>query len=481
MNATHPAFDEYGRSFSVFPIEAFTQVVMVFDSPQLKSRHQAVHSWLRSASITEAISDELWRTLQVRITCLDELSAGARNCDAAQRNSSVLHSWIAGVERAVMWINAQRGVINQISEPAVAQHDEQDRDAVLRATVWQTIFDVTAPLSVSREIRESVDSCTRQALLWCQGFPVPPGQGQPWDIECYVHICHELSQVAGALCDELEFWDDLVLEDIGDEIRCETRNASTLPNEFSTARFIVARDRLLTACRQFTDGWPVEAGTMRVALRALSNAVPATFATNSPSAGAFEPLVTRLAAVEARLSVCQRTVAAESPSPMGIGVPRASSAAKNQCISELLDIFSWMECSEVQIAAAVRTDFSQLIERNREELEPLPRPEVGRDLVSLLVDIDAHLAEQPPSILELRQLRDKLRSVLVEWFPYQILDAACLVGRPHDEVRERVRVRYAALGAANSRITNVHRPGYLFQFADGRVSVIRRAEVDVTE
>ena len=84
------------------------------------------------------------------------------------------------------------------------------------------------------------------------------------------------------------------------------------------------------------------------------------------------------------------------------------------------------------------------------------------------------------STRDLVSLRDRLRRVLVECFPYRILDAATLVGRSFEEFRDRVRIRYTQPGGPGGRIIHVARPGYVFEFPDGRSSVIRPAEVDIS-
>lgn len=470
--------DFYQRTAMSLSIGIVAEIVASSGTSEHRSLRETIRHWLLSSSVTTEMSDKLCRLLHRRIACLNELIRWVQDGDTLPDNTETLQSWVAGVERAVSSVDGL-STVSLVAAPQITPDDEPRIDSALQATIWQTLSGWMAPQSVPRTVREAVDTCYRQSQRGYQNIPVPPAQGRPWETSLYIHVRHELADVVHELCAELQLWDDLALEDVEEQIEYDSAKVPARQIEFSRPCAIVARDELLAACQQLEKGWPLEIDRLQTACTALSAVIPTCGVTSSLLIEAFKPLKSGLSTLSARLAARQRAALVEAQSTAETTALPTVSSSGEDCVSELLKIYSSINHANADVSSTIRTDLAKLLERSRHDTDPGTRSGMGRDLVSLLVDIDAHIAEQKGAMRDLRLLRDDLQQVLEKRFSYKVLDAAALVGRPHAEVRDRVRVRYSISGGASGRIVHVHRPGYLFQFADGRVSVIRAAEVDV--
>ena len=481
---------EFGRINSIRSTEMVARLLSGAIPAKPDPLCRVVSEWLRTMNVTAAMSGELGNLLQARVACLNDLCAWEQNDEPHPAADDRLRFWIEGARHAVLWWNAGGGdaefvkpVIDTDAAPAYGNECRSlvPCGTVLYSVVWESLVDWIEPQTVPRAVRDAVASCAEAAQKWCEGIPVPPYRKRTWQADRYLRHSTRLAESLAVLRSELESWDDLILEDFADELCRQAQTEGTGPSAFHAARFSAARDSLLTACREMLVGWPFESDRFQRAVQELSHEIPIGLSVDSPLSGAFEPL--RLV-FDSLATVCEASKGSCAPRASVLAADESvspTSCTAEGCHAGLLNIAAWVDQSDVAAKSSMRDGLANLIAKTRHETGVGERSEVGRDLLSLLVHIDAKLAEPVAPSRDLCLLRDQLRRLLVECFPYRILDAAALTGRSYDDFEDRVRVRKAVPGGLSGQIIHVHRPGYIFLLANNRTSVIRPAEVDIAD
>jgi len=421
---------------------------------------RVVHAWFQAVRSQPALEQDLWNRLHARLDCLTTLARRIETSGARfDPGSPVLH-WIEGVRLAESW-SAQPGTI-ELQVPGDSSGSTTPA-AVLCATVWSLLNELEDVVTVTPALREAIESCANRSRAWCLSLPVPPAPGRSWDPETYVDR-RALCQVAPTLLEELQQWDDMLLEDYLDA-------DETPPPGFNLARFGNARDVLVATCEELNRGWAVEQSRVQAALDATLTALPDS-EDSSTLGNALNPLRSELETFGSALQVS--AFSAPVAAPKATRVRATLQCADPGYLGRLSQAARWAR----QPGQAVPEDWQDGLELLLQKMDGLSEQAAGRELLNLLVDLDARVVpgETPRPCLA---FRDQLRQVLIESFPYQVLDTG-LVGRRFDEVRDSARVRRTLPVGSPGQILFVARPGYVYQFADGRKILIRPAEVDIS-
>lgn len=436
-----------------------------------------VHAWLRTLNVEKSDEDALWHELQRRLSILGALRQWVMKFASLKPvEDRLLKFWLESVDRAVAWWNREENQF-PVSHPEVEKTGTAHPHAVLCTTVLQTLNNWIETQTIPHTVRTAINECTAASQKWCSDISLPPGASHAWNLQNYFRHSRRLAEVLPLLQAELEAWDDLVLEDVADELLRLAGSRSSMKISFSPARFTSDRDVILGVCRDSLAGWPCE---IEVAL-ATSQSLMATIPGSDTSLGqAFDPLRSHLRAFLAVLHEIQQS-ATEGESTAAFDLPEARPAAPDtDCTSDLVRVATWVSRASADVMPTIRNDLALLVEKSRNRTDLGGQSMIARDLLSLLVSIDSQLAVPIGPTRDLIELRHMLQRVLVDRFPYRVLDARTLIGRTFDEFRDQVRVRYSHQDGSGGRIVHVQRPGYIFQYADGRSTVIRPAEVDIS-
>ena len=110
-------------------------------------------------------------------------------------------------------------------------------------------------------------------------------------------------------------------------------------------------------------------------------------------------------------------------------------------------------------------------------------PRIGKDIVNLLIGIDAMAANIDADTDTLHELGDRLRAILIDDFDYKVLNFDDLIGRSIHAMPDQARLYKTVTipNHASDEIIGLHTPGYLIQYPNGRVDVVKPAEVIVSE
>ena len=108
-------------------------------------------------------------------------------------------------------------------------------------------------------------------------------------------------------------------------------------------------------------------------------------------------------------------------------------------------------------------------------------PRLSKDLVNILIAIDALSANNSDEAVTLIELGDKLREVLVSDFGYRVLDFDNLIGSSIDSFVGQVKPYETTADPSHSsgEIVGLRTPGYVFEHENGRLDVVSPAQVIV--
>ena len=441
---------------------------------------RVVQMWLQASCFSAAQTDELWRNLANRVASLIAFRRLVLSDPLESAPGTLLEMWLHHVDETVVWWERYFTGEGHFTETSDSSAVISRSQAVLGATVSNALVEWTKTQTLPVSVREALDSYATATGGWCEQIPVPPCRLRPGDVRLYLHRSFGLTEILVPLIQQLESWDDFALEDVSDEYVQRAKDAGNPHVKFPAARFSITRDSLLRSCGDLQKGWPYEMAALSSEVCVLISTLPQE---DAPFIKAFQKLSAALDALNVAIeNYRDRT----SMSDSGSTIPSASLplATNHDWRSSLSEISVWVDQAvdqpRVEIQSAIRHALESLIKVAQASSAVEPDAKIGRDLLSLLIDIDASMTEPLGPLQGLVNLREQLKRVLVHFFPYKVLDASMLLGHRFDEIRDWVRVRFSRQGGDGGRIVHVQRPGYLYQFPDGRSTVIRPAEVDIS-
>jgi hypothetical protein len=377
--------------------------------------------------------------------------------------------------RWIEWRHAAEVLRAMTGSDQASLEDTFSDVSLLCEFVESTLRHIVSSTELDPEISEALDQLTHNQST----IPVPPTAGCSLVAVDYL-LNHDLPIVAEhaeVIHSALGQWDDDALDAVIDQ----AENAG-LEDECDVASLAEWRDSLSTLLQFFIQGWPVERARLKNQSQALFE-----FLLSWPTA-ASDFLFGRSEMMERLeqfiMPLEPNAGSSATPDDDSLPTPNDDPSRQVQLVPsrKMRDVGVWLAdqtCTRSQRflhdVRTIATTLGQSLGRDT--------PRIGKDIVNMLIGIDAVAARKESDGQTLHDLGDRLREILVADFGYKILSFDDLIGRSIHSVQGQAKLHNTipVPNHTSDEIVGLHTPGYVFQYANGRVDVVKPAEVIVAE
>lgn len=301
--------------------------------------------------------------------------------------------------------------------------------------------------------------------------PVPPSLGSSLIAADYLvsHESPDTIECVQAIHSALGNWDDDALDRIIDA--AESAGAA---DDCDVASLAEMRDALSASLQFFVQGWPVERARLKTpsqSLLGLLNKWPTETREMLPGRCEMSARLEQLCT-----SIDPGSVATEQRAVDRVHEVQLVPSRK------MKDVGAWLKTQHCPRATRFVLDLRNLAVTLGQSLGR-DTPRIGKDIVNLLIGIDAMAANIDADTDTLHELGDRLRAILIDDFDYKVLSFDDLIGRSIHSMSDHARLYKTVTvpNHASDEIIGLHTPGYLIQYPNGRVDVVKPAEVIVSE
>jgi hypothetical protein len=415
---------------------------------------QCLEDWVHSPGFDRVRSDfdsHFNQQMECLFALLDRAKVG-------ENEISTLVEWSRDVES-----------LRSITGDSLASLEQTLADVpLLLKIIENTLSTIASSSELTNEVVESIGRLSQDETT----IPVLPAHGCSLVESDYVLNTDSpsiLESVVGCHS-TLGQWDDDTLDalmDAGEQAGVE--------DECDVAFLAECRDHLSALLQFFIQGWPVD----RARLKSQSHDL----------LGLLEKWPTEASdLLSSRSQMMERLEHIMSVEPTAV-TPVLPSGDRNRQVQivpsrKMREVANWLAIQTCPRSKRYLNDVRSLSTTLGQSLGR-DAPRIGKDIVNMLIGIDAITANSDPDsdTETLSGLGDRLRKILVNDFGYRVLGFDDLIGRSIHSLEGKAKLHktVAVPNHASDEVVGLHTPGYLFEYETGRVDVVKSAEVIVSE